>query len=1088
MGVSQEEKAYRWFEAAKLYEQELESGSASGIVAAESWQKIGFCYDLASRQAKNTEDFKTLRQLAVEAYEKAAGFFSEESMIEHRGKRETCLAIAEYLRSWLVSDPSERAKTLDKCRDLAKRAMQVFKTAGNDLCYGQTASLLTACLYERSHAESNGKEKSEIALEGMDNANDAIQVLSKLDSKEELLLAFSLASIQAWYVSNLSEKEEDRKNMASKSVSYGESAIALSKEVDNLYSKAMSRYAAVYSNLYFTNNSEASLEYAKEMVEQASIVQDNYLRGVASYLLADVTDMKVLGEADPDKRKQQYGEIVRYSEDSIRYFNLVFQDSFLADTYLLLAQTHSALASDFAVNLSEKRIYSNKAVEIGKKGLEHAIRSGSPEAMITTLHGLSKAYYYHSNLEPRRDDKHELLREALDYRNEYIKTAKNSFPSNTWVLGVGEVYVAQIETDLSRLERDEQGKIALITKAISHMEDGVLNCKSWITSRAVPSFVAILAEYEYSLGGILDEGYLLTTKNTDLTRANEVYIEAAENFKKVGLPSRVAESYWNIAKNQDRLGKHHAAAESFRNALAEYKSAAARIPYFADFYLDYCTYMMAWSEVENAKLAHDHEEYTDAMKDYEKTANLLKSSKRWNYLSPNFLAWSVLEQAESLSRKENSTESIEAFKKAAELFREAKEAFGKEIDKIQNLDEKEKAIELDNASARRRDYCLARVNVEEARIYDRKGDYLESAEKYDMAACEFEKILAETEAEADRNEIKPIAYMCRAWQKTKTADGTDSPELYDEASEMFLKVKEFSTRNKPILLASGNSVFCKALKFGAMFGATGDKNDFSKAKQFLASAASYYSKAGFENASLWTGATEFLFDAYNYTLSAEVETDPEKRMKTYLLAEKCLERSGGLYEAAGYVGKRDEVFKTLEKVKEKRKFVLSLGELLAVPIDASSTSFISAPGLTVEEPVGLLRFKGALLQASLIVHKREVVAGEKLALEIHVANLGKAPAFLTEVKEIVPEGFDLIEKPEKCTVSDGSFAMKGRKLGALETDEMKLMLKARKKGVFIFTPRIGYMDESGENKSFELEKVTIDVKELGIRGWLKGSG
>ena len=251
MGVGQEEKAYRWFEAAKLYERILESGLASGPVAAESWQKIGFCYDLASRQAKNTEDFKTLRQLAVEAYEKAAGFFSEDGTIEHGGKREMCLAIAEYLRSWLMSGSSERAKTLDKCRDLAKRAMQVFKTGGNDLSYGQTANLFTTCVYERSQVESDGKEKSEIAQEGMGNANDAIQVLSKLDSKEELLLAFSLASIQAWYVSNLSEKEEDRKNLASKSVSYAESAIALSKEVDNLYSKAMSatqRYIQIWTS------------------------------------------------------------------------------------------------------------------------------------------------------------------------------------------------------------------------------------------------------------------------------------------------------------------------------------------------------------------------------------------------------------------------------------------------------------------------------------------------------------------------------------------------------------------------------------------------------------------------------------------------------------------------------------------------------------------------------------------------------------------------------------------------------------------------------------------------------------------------
>jgi hypothetical protein len=1088
MGARQEEKAYRWLEAAKLYRQELDSGSVSGVVAAESWQKVGFCYDLASRQAKTTEDFRSLKQLAVEAYEKAAALFDEEKTVEHSGKREMYLATAEYSRWWIVSEPSEKTVSLDKCRDLAKKAMQIFRGNGNDLFYGRTANLLTECLYERSHAEASSKIKNEIAQEGVLNSVDAIQALSKLDNKEELLSAFSLASIQALYVSNLSEKEEDRKNLAGKSVTYAQKAIELSREVDNIYAKAISRFAAAYSSLYFTNDSDASLKYAKEMVEQASIVQDNYLRGLGSYLLADVSEMRVRGEADEDKRRQQYEEIVRCSEDAVRYFSLVLHDSFLAEACLLIAQTQAILASDFSVNLSDKRAYSDKAVEIGKKGLEHAIRSGSPEAMMSALHGLSKAYSYSSNLEPRKDERRELLRKALDYRNEYVKTARTSFSSNTWVLGVGEFYAAQIQADLSRMETDEQGRITLFTKAVSEMEDAVLQCKSWITSRASPSFVTTLALYESTLGGILDEGYLLTADNTYLTRANETYVQAAENFQRLNLPSRAAESYWNIAQNEDRLGKHHVAVESFRNALAEYKKAAVRIPHFADFYLDYGTYMMAWSEVESAKLAHEREEYTNAQKHYEQVANLLKPSKLWGYLSPNFLAWSVLEQAESLSRLENSSESIEAFKKAAELFKQAKEAFEKEIDKVQNPDEKGKAIELDNASSRRSEYCLARVNVEEARIRDRNGEYIESAEKYGLAADKFEKMLTETKIEADQNEIRPIAYMCHAWQKTKTADGTDSPELYDEASEMFLKVKEFSKRTKSILLASGNSAFCKALKFGTRYMTTGDKNDFSQAKQYLSSASDYYSKAGFENASLWTSATEILFDAYNYMLSAEVETDPEKKMKTFLLAEKCLERSGGLYETAGYVGKRDQVLKTLEKVKEKKRFMLSLNDVLAVPVDASSTSFISTPGLTVEQPVGLQRFKGPLMQAILVIHKREIMTGEKLDLEIQLANLGKAPAFLTEVKGIVPEGFDLIEKPQKCTVSDGSFTMRGRKLGPLETEEMKLMLKAKKKGVTVLAPVIEYMDESGTKKSFELEKATIDVRELGIKGWLRGGG
>jgi hypothetical protein len=32
------------------------------------------------------------------------------------------------------------------------------------------------------------------------------------------------------------------------------------------------------------------------------------------------------------------------------------------------------------------------------------------------------------------------------------------------------------------------------------------------------------------------------------------------------------------------------------------------------------------------------------------------------------------------------------------------------------------------------------------------------------------------------------------------------------------------------------------------------------------------------------------------------------------------------------------------------------------------------------------------------------------------------------------------------------------------------------------------MDEKGENESFALAQVAVNVKELGIRGWMKGQG
>jgi hypothetical protein len=140
---------------------------------------------------------------------------------------------------------------------------------------------------------------------------------------------------------------------------------------------------------------------------------------------------------------------------------------------------------------------------------------------------------------------------------------------------------------------------------------------------------------------------------------------------------------------------------------------------------------------------------------------------------------------------------------------------------------------------------------------------------------------------------------------------------------------------------------------------------------------------------------------------------------------------------------KETKFLILERVKEKREFALSLGELLTAPSGASSTRLISASSLTVEEPVGLSKSEHESIQANLIAQQLELVVGEDWALEIHLANFGKSPAFLTRLEQVIPKGFDITEKPEKCMVGDGILNLKGRKLAPLEAVEMKLTLKPR---------------------------------------------
>jgi hypothetical protein len=56
----------------------------------------------------------------------------------------------------------------------------------------------------------------------------------------------------------------------------------------------------------------------------------------------------------------------------------------------------------------------------------------------------------------------------------------------------------------------------------------------------------------------------------------------------------------------------------------------------------------------------------------------------------------------------------------------------------------------------------------------------------------------------------------------------------------------------------------------------------------------------------------------------------------------------------------------------------------------------------------------------------------------------------------------------------------------LKTEEIRLVLKPKAQGAFTLKPRILYLDENGKYKTHEPEPTTVTVKELGIKGWLKG--
>jgi uncharacterized repeat protein (TIGR01451 family) len=1078
------EREYKWLEARKAYESVLNFKSCTSFLIAETWQSIGFCYSNASRQTETVEEFKRLRQQAVDAYKNAARFFEKEGD-ENHGKSAQCNFLAEFTRSWITSSIVEKKKTLDKCRTFGNKALEAFRKTEDETNYIKMCNNLLLCLFEQISIAPTQEEKQAIVREGICVGNEAISVLSNMpaciENKSELLIANSLISLHSWYAANINERPENGKELANLSLTFSEKAIELSNMIDNPYYIAMSRWAAALSKLYFTEKIESSIECAEEMLQQGVKVYDNYIKGIAYYLIVHIVDWMAAKESNTNKKKEYYAKIIRYSQDAAASLQLVSQDYYIAETYMFYTESYTHLGREIEIEIEGKQALLNKAVEIGRKGLEHAVKSGYPDGFAPALHSLSKALHFYANLMQVRSQKIKLLEEALNRRKEYIKIVESAFPSHTWSVGVGKNYAGLIEAELARLETDNGKKITLLTEAVSDMKEAISLCIKWVSSRPEQfggSIIAVVAEFESTFGGVLQELYQLTKENGVLINAIEVYNSAARRFKKVKLPSRAAESYWKIARIQDNLGENKRAAKNFENAFAAYKVASRRLPHIVDYYLDHAVYMKAWSEIEKAKSAHKEKKYIVAMKKYDNIATLLKQTKLWNYLSFYFLGWSLLEQAENLSRKEQPTEAIQSFQCAMEHFGKAKEAFNNEIKNLVLAEEKDQAARFAKASFLKQRYCQARISLEKAKIFDRKGEYNQSSKSYREAREALGRIINELESEEEKKELLLTIDLSKAWEKMASAEEQESAEIYLEASQFFEQAKTHSLSRETTHLILGNSSFCKGLAAGVKYQITLEPAEYAKAKRYIKNAATNYLQAGFKSASEYAKGIQRLFDGYIFMNKAESEVDQEERAKQYQMAEKFLQISVSSFMKAKQPEKTAQVRKILQNVREERNIAVSLNEVLHGPTMASTPLSLSTPIPTGEASIGLERFEHANIQASLIADTTMARVGESICLTIAFVNVGKETALLTKVEDFVPLDFAVIEEPEMYQLENNCLNMRGIQLTPLKMVEVKLILQGLRKGVFQLKPKVHYFDELGQSRSLELSSLEIKIAEI----------
>jgi hypothetical protein len=1081
--AEQLEKDYDWLGAVGLYERVLkllteDDPSRMG----EIQERLGYAFYRAAFQAENNEEFRQKLRQAVTDYERAKAHYQKQ-IEPKKGAILRCDAMNAYTGYWFASEVPEKKKLLADCWRSTKEALRVFQEAGEAWEYGRTYNQLSSSLVFNFSLEWDFKSREKMIKDAIELGEQTIKSLSNFKEPSELARAYART---AFFLGVFDYYFLDTKKDVERAKCYWLKAKELSEDI------------ALFELLYPIFGPQFLLwgEATDEVFNLLEKALDRGRRAKDKFIIGEALDWLTYNKGwtgarveDPEEGKSLFDSVLQYGNDARREYSVVSFVSPRDDAYAV-ENTQSAsyaVPGYYETDLKKKRSLYEKAREAARNELGLAESSAYPELSVMMHHWYGSMLFRLASFEANSEEKRVLLEEALEHRKEAARITEQLEPFLYWNRGIMQQTLANTKSLLAELTEDPQAKRNMLQEAVNGQEDGTQLCiKGFSTFPYSDVYFFPLAWGEYEKGVLLTRLHEVTRNKENLKKAIEAFNKAVELYSKIDQRSLVAECYWKSGQAFDVLDEHLKAAENFASASTNYQKAVEKTPQLRALYQDHAFYMQAWSDIEKARYHHERQEYGSAKEHFEKAAELHKSLKKWSYLEPNYSAWAQVERAEEMSRNEQCEEAIRLFEQASRLFSETKKSLETQLNKIEDTAEKQMATGMVKASDLRREYCEGRIALEDAKILDKKGDHLASSRKYGSAADAFEKINQTLESEQERKEFRFIISLSRAWEKMMLADAKASPTLYLEASTLFEHASEESVNETIGLLALGHSRFCKALETGTRFADTGDVSLHTIAIQHLDSAAKYYVKAGFQSASEYAKATGLLFDAYVHIDNAKKAQDPEKKAKLYAIAEKVLQTSAGFYMKAEHPEKRELAMRLLDNVREERELAVSIAEVLHAPSLISTTASFVAPTPTSEEAVGSERFEHADVQANLIVRQKELKIGEDLSIELELVNAGKGSALLTKVTEIIPKGFEVGEKPETLRVEGSFINLKGKRLDPLKTEEVKLVLKPTVQGTFSLKPTVLYLDENGKYKSHEPEPVTIVVKELGIKSWLKG--
>ncbi|MEJ2241268.1 MAG: hypothetical protein P8Y18_03890, partial [Candidatus Bathyarchaeota archaeon] len=836
------EKKYEWLKAKISYEKAikfaLERKKYSQV--ADIYELIGYCFFRSALQAERNEQFEQRMNLSTEAYKEMLDLLKKyggnEAEISHANSMIT------LTQSWVEHELSKMEALVEKWWTHENKALFLYKKMQIHTKVGEISNNLLEYSVDR-RIFFNRKEFQKRRKELIDIGEKAILELSKTDDRYELARAYCWTAWCYGIGSGVTKIETKGDKFYNKWLDYSRKAAVFSKEIGDGWLIGWAYNAKSNTSIY-KQNFASLLKDGEKVIEQGKIIKDNYMMLTGKWHIGHILGFEASIGENPEKIRDTLTRAVELTKEAIIQAEIINAPICKLLTQFCYSVNLVSLAL-LKTEIKEKEKLIKEAVKIGREGM-NLVQGRDWVQKVFPMVALSNALLLLSKIEPNRNLKRGYLEEALKIRQEARAAVSSverpqisNVPSPNFVWGVYQIATAKSE--IAKIETNVDQKKTLFKDAVSTWEECLELSEKMLEAFPDKSeWLGGLGFYYYDFGGILTQIYNLDRNKSGILKAIEVYKKGLELFNKYNLLVHVSESYWKIALIYNLLGEHLEASDNYVLASKAYQSTIQRIPQLKDFCENYSAYMLAWSKIEKALHHHARQEYAESKKYYEKAATLHERSGPMSYMASNYWAWATMENAEGLSRKEMPKKAIQVFIDAQVKFRASEDALKKKFTEIESQEEKLFSEELINISRIRRKYCQIRVDIEEAKILDKNGDYASSSKRYGLAKSKLRQLLKETETEQNKRDFSLMLNFCEAWEKMELAEEKTDPELYIQAAQQFEEAKELSPTKKIGLLALGNSSFCKALAYGIKYEMTRDVNQHLEAKKQINIAENFY--------------------------------------------------------------------------------------------------------------------------------------------------------------------------------------------------------------------------------------------------------